>query len=128
MTEKMKLAACGIDCHECASYKVTTEQDLKSAELMLPWFRSQKLIGEDEGAEAIVKKAPFCTGCWKIAGDCYWTGCNSCHFRACCVEKQIDHCGYCNDFPCERYERWASTGEFYKKAMDFLFSFRQAST
>ena len=123
---KLKLAACGIDCHECAFYKVTTEQDLKSAELMLPWFRSQNLIGDDEGAEAIVKKAPFWTGCRKIAGDCYWTGCNSCYFRVCCIEKQIDHCGHCNDFPCERYKKWASNGEFYKKAMDFLLSFRQA--
>ena len=32
---KLKLAACGLDCNECASYKVTMEQDLKAAEKML---------------------------------------------------------------------------------------------
>ena len=33
---KLKMAACGIDCNECASYKVTMEQDLNAAEQMLP--------------------------------------------------------------------------------------------
>jgi len=124
LMSKLKLAACGIDCNECASYKVTTEQDLKAAELMLPWFRSQGLIGENEGAEAVVKKAPFCTGCWNIAGDCFWTGCNKCFFRVCCNEKQINHCGECSDFPCERYKDCGSGSDVYKKAMEYLLSLR----
>jgi hypothetical protein len=33
--DKLKMAACGIDCNECGSYKVTMEQDLKAAEQML---------------------------------------------------------------------------------------------
>ena len=123
--DKLKLAACGIDCNECASYKVTTEHNLKSAELMLPWFRGQGLIGENEGAEAVVKYAPFCTGCWNIAGDCYWTGCNNCNLRICCIEKQINHCGECSDFPCEPYKKFASGGEVYKKAMEYLLSLKQ---
>ena len=123
--DKLRLAACGIDCNECASYKVTTEQNLESAELMLPWFRSQGLIEESEGAEAILKYAPFCTGCWKIAGDCYWPGCNNCNLRICCIEKQINHCGECSDFPCEPYKKFASGGEVYKKAMDYLLSLKQ---
>jgi len=123
--EKLKLAACGIDCNECASYKVTMEQDVKAAELMLPWFREQGLVGENEGAEAVVKYAPFCTGCWNIADNCYWEGCNNCRFRVCCLKKQIDHCGYCSDFPCEHYKGWASGSEVYKKAMEYLLSFKQ---
>ena len=118
--DELKMAACGIDCNDCASYKVTMEQDVNAAELMLPWFRSQGLIGRDEGAEAVVKKAPFCTGCWNIADNCYWKGCNNCNFRTCCTEKQINHCGYCNDFPCEHYKEWASGSEVHKKAMEHL--------
>ena len=120
----LKMAACGIDCNECASYKVTTEQDLKSAELMLPWFKSQGLIGESEGAEAVVKKAPFCTGCWNIEGNCYWEGCNSCNYRTCCTEKQLNHCGECADFPCAYYEGWGSKSEVYKKAVERLLILR----
>ena len=123
--DKLRLAACGIDCNECASYKVTMEQNLESAELMLPWFRSQGLIEENEGAEAVVKYAPFCTGCWNIAGDCYWTGCNNCNLRICCIEKQISHCGECSNFPCEPYKKFASGGEVYKKAMEYLLLLKQ---
>ena len=121
---KLKLAACGLDCNECSSYKVTMAQDLKAAEKMLPWFRSQGLIGENEGAESVVKKAPFCTGCWNIADDCYWVGCNNCSFRNCYIEKQINHCGECNDYPCEKYDGWADKNEVYKNAMDYLLSLR----
>ena len=117
---ELKMAPCGIDCNACASYRVTTQQDVSAAELMLPWFRSQGLIGENEGAEVVLTKAPFCTGCWEIAGNCYWKGCNSCKFRTCCTEKQINHCGYCHDFPCAHYTEWASGGEVYKKAMEHL--------
>ena len=123
--EKLKLAPCGIDCNECASYRVTLENDLKAAELMLPWFRSQNLIGENEGAEAVLKFAPFCTGCWDMNNNCYWEGCNNCNYRNCCKEKQIDHCGYCSDFPCEHYKGWGDKSEVYKKGMERLLSFKE---
>lgn len=123
--DKLKMAACGLDCNECGSYKVTMQQDLKAAEEMLPWFRSQGLIVENEGAEAVVKLAPFCTGCWNIAYNCYWKDCNNCKYRNCCKEKQIDHCGYCRDFPCERYKGWESESEIYKKAVERLLLFKQ---
>ena len=122
--EKLKLAACGLDCNECASYKVKMEQDVKSAEAMLPWFRSQGLIGENEGAEAVVRKAPFCTGCWNIADDCFWVGCNKCNLRICCTEKQINHCGECCEFPCKPYKKFAAGGGTYKKAMKRLLALR----
>ena len=122
---KLKMAACGLDCNECSSYKVTMTQDLKAAEQMLPWFRSQGLIEENEGAEAVIKKAPFCTGCWNIANDCYWAGCNNCKFRGCCVEKGISHCGECNEFPCERIKEFATQGENKKKAMEYLIALRE---
>ncbi|MCL1887557.1 MAG: DUF3795 domain-containing protein [Kiritimatiellaeota bacterium] len=121
--KNLKLAACGMDCDECASYKVTTKKDLDAAELMLPWFKSQGLVAENEGAEAVLKLAPFCTGCWNMKNDCYWSGCNTCHFRTCCVEKHINHCGECADFPCKRYTEWASN-ETYKKAMGRLLALK----
>jgi hypothetical protein len=53
--DKHKLAACGIDCNECGSYKVTMEQDLKAAESLVEWYRNMKWIGENEGAESVIK-------------------------------------------------------------------------
>jgi hypothetical protein len=122
---KLKLAACGIDCNECASYKVTMTQDVKAAELMLPWFKSQGLVEENDGAETILKYAPFCTGCWNIAGDCYWAGCNNCEIRVCCLDKQLNHCGECDDFPCDKFNRFDLANENYKKAREYLTAFQQ---
>ena len=125
--KKVRLAACGVDCDECAQYKVTMEHDDKAAESLLPWFRSQGWIGEDEGAEAVMMKAPLCKGCWDITEDCFWScGCGSVDFRLCCNEKQIGHCGACNAFPCEPYNVWVSWHDSHKKAMEYLLSLKQS--
>ncbi|MCL2499706.1 MAG: DUF3795 domain-containing protein [Defluviitaleaceae bacterium] len=121
MNDKYKTAACGVDCNACAQYKVTINHDLEAAELLVEWFKSQGWIGENEGAEAVMKKSPLCKGCWNITDDCFWKcGCGEIDFRICCNEKQINHCGECNDFPCSHYKEWASWHESHQKAMDYL--------
>jgi len=118
---KLKMAACGIDCSECDSYKVTVEQDLKAAETLVEWYRSQSWIGENEGAEAVLKKVPLCKGCWNVTDDCFFKcGCGNIDFRICCKDRQINHCGECNDFPCEQYKKWVDWHESHKKAMERL--------
>ena len=122
---KLKLAACGIDCNECASYKVTMEQDIKEAEKLVEWYRSNGWIKENEGAEAVLKLNPLCKGCWNNS-DCFFKcGCGSRDFRICCKEKQINHCGECDEFPCEDYVQWVGGLEHHKKAMEYLLSLKQ---
>ncbi len=36
---KLKLAACGMDCEAYGQYKVTMEQDVKAAESRAGWFQ-----------------------------------------------------------------------------------------
>ena len=117
-----KLAACGIDCTECGSYKVTMEQDLNAAEGLVEWYRNMGWIEKDEGAEAVVKKNPLCKGCWNSTDDCFFK--HGCGILICCKEKQINHCDECSDFPCERYNEFASKNEFYQKAMMNLLSLK----
>ena len=125
MTEK-RPAPCGVDCSECGQYKVTMEKDEGAAELLAEWFRSQGWIGENEGGEAVMRKAPLCKGCRDITDDCFWScGCGSVDFRVCCDERQIDHCGECSVFPCEHYLEWASWHESHKKAMEYLLSLKE---
>ena len=129
LVNKHKMAACGIDCNECAQYKVTIEHDLDAAESLVDWFRSQEWIGENQGAEAVLKKAPLCYGCWDITDGCFWQcGCGKRDFRICCKEKQINHCGECSEFPCEDYLYWADMHDSHKKAMEYLLSLRQTQT
>jgi hypothetical protein len=121
---KLKLAACGVDCGDCAQYKVTMEQDMKAAEALAPWFKSQGWIGEDENAEAVMKKAPLCRGCWDKTAV-FWGlsgSCGQCILRACCEEKQINHCGECGSFPCSAYMDWVADLDHHKKALEYLLS------
>jgi len=121
--KRLRVAACGINCEECNLYKVTVEQDMKAAESMVDWFKGQGWIGENEGAEAIMKKSPLCKGCWDITDDCFWKcGCYKIDFRTCCQRRQIDHCGQCSEFPCAYYKKWVEMYEGNQKAMEYLLS------
>ena len=123
--KKPGLAACGIDCSECASYKATVEHDMNAAEQLAGWYRSRGWIGENEGARAVMAKNPLCKGCRNMTDDCFFKHeCSNPDFRGCCDGRRISHCGECDDFPCAQYEKWASQNDFYKKAMKNLLAFR----
>ena len=117
---KHKLAACGVDCNECGQYKVTLFQDREAAESLVPWFRSMGWIGRNEGGEAVMKRAPLCGGCWSDCGFCS----KNCRIRPCCMEKQINNCGECADFPCQKYIKWIGGLEHHQKAMEYLMSLK----
>jgi hypothetical protein len=127
--EKLKRAACGVDCTECGSYKVTMERDLNAAKDLVEWYRDMKWIEENEGAEAVLRKNPLCKGCWNTTEDCFFRcgNSNECGLRTCCIEKQIDHCGHCIDFPCDKYLDFANGHGVHKKAMDYLLSVKANS-
>ena len=126
--DKLKMAACGIDCNECGSYKATVDNDLKTAEGLVAWYRSAGWIGADEGAEAVLSKNPLCKGCWNVDDECFFKcGCHPGRdFRVCCTEKGINHCGECGEFPCGHYLDWANWegAEHHKKVMEHLLSLR----
>jgi ferredoxin len=47
----------------------------------------------------------YCGKCPNYPDDC--RGCipdnhMNCHFVKCCLSKSIEHCGFCNDFPCSK--------------------------
>ena len=124
--EKHKMAACGIDCNECGQYKVTMQQDMAEAEGLTGWFKSQGWIGADEGAEAVMKLAPLCRGCWdQNNADVHFAAvCANCGIRACCEGRRLNHCGECADLPCSRYDAWIDGLEHHKKALQHLLSLK----
>jgi hypothetical protein len=99
---KLKMAACGLDCNECGHYKLAMEHNLKSAEYLVEYFRDGEWIGKNDGAEEVLKKVPICKGCWDESGV-RTQNCTDCFLRACCEEKQLNHCRECDNFPCESY-------------------------
>jgi len=126
--ESLRLAACGIDCSKCASYLVTMNRDVKAAEMLVEWYRGQKWIMEDEGAEEIINKAPLCKGCWNSDAKCFFKcRCGELDFRICCNSKSISHCGECDVFPCTYYLEFASVNIAHINAMDYLESIRNSN-
>ncbi|HOP66212.1 MAG TPA: DUF3795 domain-containing protein [Methanoregulaceae archaeon] len=51
-----------------------------------------------------------CEGCRAVKGAPFWVafvGVDCCPIYECCVvEKRFDHCGQCDDLPCERFTRF----------------------
>ena len=120
--DKLRLAACGVDCSVCGTYN--KEHDIKAAESLVEWYRRQGWIEINEGAEAVQKNPPFCKGCWEKSENNFSGGC---HIRACCEEKGINHCGDCDVFPCEKYIEWTGDLAHHKKAMEYLISLKSNS-
>jgi hypothetical protein len=115
----LKMAACGLNCNKCNL--CNAEHDLKAAESLVAWFKSRGWIEQNENAEAVMKKAPFCRGCWDKT-DVRWSP--DCDLLLCCEEKKLNHCGECAEFPCEKYKEWAKDLDHHKKAMEYLLSLK----
>jgi hypothetical protein len=45
------------------------------------------------------EKEPKCAGCIEVQGKPFW---GTCELYECTLEKNVEHCGLCEDFPCER--------------------------
>lgn len=47
-----------------------------------------------------------CPGCRVHKGTPFW---GKCDLYICATEKNLSHCGECEDFPCEMLKEWASS-------------------
>jgi|GEM_PF-3150414 len=115
-------AACGIDCNACALYKITMHRDVPSAEKMIPVLRDEALIGENDGVDAVFALGALCRGC--RAGEGVACELPTCP-RLCCIEKGINNCGLCAEFPCRRYDDWVDGRENRGHAKQFLLELRE---
>jgi hypothetical protein len=44
------------------------------------------------------EKTPYCPGCFAHKGQPYW---GECKLYACATKHKVEHCGLCEDFPCD---------------------------
>ncbi len=45
-----------------------------------------------------------CGGCKACEGKIFW---GECDLYKCSSAKQLEHCGKCGDFPCDKLKEWA---------------------
>lgn len=50
------------------------------------------------------KEKVNCPGCIAAGGKMFW---GNCELASCCMDKKLDHCGKCTDFPCELLKKYS---------------------
>jgi hypothetical protein len=103
------LAYCGLDCSECKAYiaKQTDDDDLrmKTAE---EWSRPDYPVSPED---------INCDGCKSETGE-LWKWCLSCEVRACAGERGVETCAHCNEFGCDKLEKFLKmSGEELRKKL-----------
>jgi hypothetical protein len=91
MNEKM-ISYCGLICSECGAYIATIQNDDKLRHTTAERWAKQYNI-------PVMKVSDInCTGC--DSTGVRMGHCAVCRIRTCAVEKGLENCGYCVDYPC----------------------------
>ncbi len=88
------IAYCGLYCGAC-SFKVAFEEKNKEHVTSMPSYYDRL---KDEPVE-------FCPGC-RLENIC-----GECAMRDCAISKEIEHCGQCGDFPCDKVSSFNNDGK-----------------
>jgi hypothetical protein len=88
MDNKLELLGyCGLYCGACTRFRA-----------VLP---DGKHLLEDAIIGCYIYQKGTCGGCRGKLESLY-AGCHICDIKKCAINKEIDHCGLCSSFPCER--------------------------
>ena len=99
------LTRCGYRCDLCLAYKDNIETDDQREFLSDTWY---KIYGFRIPAQEI-----YCEGC--ISCDNPKLIDNKCTVRPCVIEKGLENCSQCQDFPCELFNQRKVTNEDFSK-------------
>lgn len=90
-------AYCGLACHSCPVLLATLEKDEIQRRSMRESIARQcnELYGMAMSAVDITD----CDGCTAKTGRIF-KSCINCEIKKCAIDKGLENCGYCNDYPC----------------------------
>jgi hypothetical protein len=108
---------CGIVCSDCLVLKSTRDDDdaLRARVLREQGWKWADLFIEKFGREPYLKDID-CKGC-PSEGRLFWY-CLDCDWRACAMDKGLDNCGHCVDYPCESLSRLFDNHPRAKETLD----------
>ena len=91
------IAFCGIVCTDCSAYQATQTGEESALERVAAQWK------EDYHLEHVTIQDVTCDGCLGEGGR-KGAHCFECDIRACGLERKVDNCAYCADYPCEKLE------------------------
>ena len=105
--EKKIFSRCGNRCDLCLVYRPNVEKNDRRAEICKVFSKTMPGYNPDPDTT-------ICDGC--SSGD---TNCvllfGECETRKCVTGKGIDHCGYCDQYPCEYFPAEPTHEELVQK-------------
>jgi len=109
-TEETMIAYCGITCTDCAAYIATNADDPAGLEkVAADW--SKGLNAELTAADC------RCNGCSSEEGP-WMSHCDECEIRACAKERQAANCAHCDEYACEKLERFLDSAPEAKETLE----------
>jgi hypothetical protein len=90
MIRQELVAPCGLYCGVCGIYQATVTDNQKLKEKLAGFYHD-------------TPDKIHCHGC--LSDTVYWY-CSSCPIKSCAVEKKLEGCHQCDQFPCENVEHF----------------------
>ena len=92
----MHLAYCGFNCETCPVYMATIQKDKALQETLAKEYSTKNSL--------FVAADMICKGCKaKVVSE---KMCGFCEMRRCGIEKKVDNCGMCAEYPCTKIETY----------------------
>jgi hypothetical protein len=111
------IAHCGLVCNTCPIYLAAREENKEKKERMrIEIARQYKQI---YGIELKLQDVTDCDGCRSESGRLF-SGCKQCEIRNCAIGKGIESCAHCNEYACERLEKFFATDPDAKARLDVI--------
>ncbi|WP_083605552.1 DUF3795 domain-containing protein [Proteiniborus sp. DW1] len=82
-------------CNDCPAFIATENNDLEQkVKLSQEWSSSDYQVSPED---------VNCTGC-NIGSETVFKFCKECEIRMCGIERGIENCGYCSEYPCSKLD------------------------
>jgi hypothetical protein len=104
------IAYCGLTCSGCPAYVATQSGDeAKVREVAEKWSKQWNMDLKPEDV--------LCDGCLDTDGRHvgYWS---TCEIRTCAFGKGLANCAYCEDYVCDKLEKWFSNAPEARATLD----------
>jgi hypothetical protein len=100
------IAMCGLDCNDCIAFIATQKDDDNLREKVVEAWSTEE--------ECLKLEDVDCDGC--TAGKRLYSFCQVCEVRECGLQRGIEKCAYCDEFPCGKLEKlWEVFGTVYRE-------------
>ncbi|MHC4737634.1 MAG: DUF3795 domain-containing protein [Planctomycetota bacterium] len=111
------IAYCGLTCHTCPIFLATRENNDEKRHKMRVDIARQ--IKEVYGTEYEADDIADCDGCRAKNGRVFS---KDCQIRKCALEKDIESCGNCTEYACEKLEKLFTTDPEARQRLDRIRS------